>query len=77
MGDFAFGKRASKQAGQMVLKRLGIIDNKGNPVESMVAACSVLKIDIKDLEPKSLEEFLKKLHDQYYDNGEAQNVDIS
>jgi len=76
-GGFAFGRKGQLTGGQLTLKRLGILDNKGNQVESMVAACGVLKIDIKDLEPKALDEFLKKLHDEYYDNGELEHVDLT
>ncbi len=42
----------------MALKRLGILDRNGKPREEMMAACKALHIEIKDLEPKSYDEFL-------------------
>ena len=42
----------------IALRKLGILDSKGKPKEEMMAALKALHIDVKDLEPKSYDEFL-------------------
>ena len=35
----------------------------------MVTACKILKIEMSDLVPKKLDEFVKRQHDLYYEQG--------
>ena len=49
--------------------KLGITDNKGIPNPEMLLACKLLKIDLEDLEHKTIDDFLKKKHDEIYKNG--------
>ena len=42
------------------LKRLGILDSRGQPVEAMMLACKVLQIELSELEPKTKDEFVQK-----------------
>jgi hypothetical protein len=39
-------------------RNLGIIDRQGNPIKHMLEACKILKIDLKELESKTYEDFL-------------------
>lgn len=40
------------------LYKLGITNDKGVPNPNMLFACKVLKIELEDLEPKTLDDFL-------------------
>lgn len=44
----------------LALKRLGVLDHRNRPKEEMLTACKALHIDIKDLGPKSYDEFLQR-----------------
>ena len=44
-------------AGIIAMKRLKILDAKGKPRQDVLIACKALKIDVRDLEPHSENEF--------------------
>jgi hypothetical protein len=51
-------KYGYSQATVVTFRKLGIIDRHGNPQQHMLNACKILKIDTKDLECKTFEDFL-------------------
>ena len=56
------------------LKRLGIVDGRGNYSDKMLLVLKVLKIDIAMLEPKTFDQFLKKQLNQQYDDVMHRNI---
>ena len=56
------------------LKRLGIVDGRGNYSDKMLLVLKVLKIDIAMLEPKTFDHFLKKQLNQQYDDVMHRNI---
>ena len=60
--------RLSKQS-LIFFRRLGILDNRGKPVEMVSRALKILKIDLFDLEVKQLDDYIQRIHLKLYDEG--------
>ena len=81
-GEFQFGtkKIPVKRNVAKNLYTLGIVDKQGQPNPQMIIACKVLLIDLEELEPKTFDDFLNKIHSELYDKGgedAVRNVNVS
>ena len=69
LGEYQGKKVLMKGVHKLTLKRLGILDHRGMPNEQMLVACRVLRINIDELETKTLEDFINKQYEYHYQNG--------